>query len=255
VATRKKRGTHKRLTCVFAHPDDETFATGGLIAKYTAQGVRVDLFCATPGDAGKSSGIPVASREELADLRRNELYSAARFLGITELELRDYRDGLLANADTDQLIGEIVLSLRRWRPQVVVTFGPDGAPTGHRDHRAISRAATAAFFLAGIRTAYAEQLTEVEPFRPARLFYVAWRGEITSPRGSFASVSPTARIDVREHLREQMGAFLLHVTQRDQMQAFQETALVKQEYFALAAGTPQRRAVIDDLFETLRATR
>jgi LmbE family N-acetylglucosaminyl deacetylase len=257
MATRQKRGARaqRRLTCVFAHPDDETFATGGLIAKYAAQGIRVDLFCATPGDAGKTSGIPVASREEVAELRRNELFSAGRFLGINELEQRDYRDGALASADAEQLIGEIVLALRRWRPHVVVTFGPDGAPTGHRDHRAISRAATAAFFLARIRTAYPEQLSEVEAFRPARLFYVAWRGEITSARGTFASVPPTARVDVRSHLREQMGAFLLHVTQRDQMQAFQETALVKQEYFALAAGTPQRRPMIDDLFDGLRATR
>jgi LmbE family N-acetylglucosaminyl deacetylase len=260
VATRKKGNAtrtraQKRLACVFAHPDDETFATGGLIAKYAAQGVRVSLFCATPGDAGKSSGVPVASREELGELRRNELLTAARFLGISDVELKDYRDGSLANADPEQLIGDIVLSIRRWRPHVVVTFGPDGAPTGHRDHRAISRAATAAFFLAGVRTAYTDQLRELEPYRPSRLFYVAWRGEITSPRGTFASVPATARIDVRPFLREQMGAFLLHVTQRNQMEPFRETALVKQEYFALAAGTSQRRPMIDDLFDGLRLTR
>jgi len=257
VAVRKKRRAsdapaRRRLTCVFAHPDDETFATGGLIAKCTASGIRVDLFCATDGDAGRSSGIPVASREELAELRRNELFSAARFLGISELTLRGYPDGALPTVDADQLIGDIVLALRQWRPQVVVTFGPEGAPTGHRDHSAISRAATAAFFLSGLSTAYPDQLGDVAPHRPARLFYVAWKGDMKSRRGSYASVPPTARIDVRGHLREQLGAFLLHVTQRDQMDWFKANGMVKDEYFALAAGTPQRRT-IDDLFDGIRA--
>ena len=260
MAARKRRGetktrTQKRLACVFAHPDDETFATGGLIAKYTAQGVRVDLFCATTGDAGRASGVPVASREELGELRRNELLSASRFLGITDVELRAYRDGSLSAADADQLIGDVVLAVRRWRPHVLVTFGPEGAPTGHRDHSAISRAATAAFFLAGLPTAYPQQLSRVSPHQPARLFYFAWKGERKTKRGSFSSVSPTARVDVREYLREQMGAFLLHVTQRDQMEQFKELGLLKQEYFALAAGTPQRRPIIDDLFDGLRITR
>ena len=260
MAARKTRRTtasriQRRLVCVFAHPDDETFATGGLIAKYATQGVRVDLFCATNGDAGRTSGVPVASREELGELRRNELLSASRFLGVTDVELRAYRDGTLPSADADQLIGDVVLALRRWRPHVVVTFGPEGAPTGHRDHSAISRAATSAFFLAGLPTAFPQQLSRMRPFQPARLFYLAWRGEIATRRGTFASVPPTARIDVRDHLREQMGAFLLHVTQRDHMEQFKELGYLKHEYFALAAGVPQRRPMIDDLFDGLRITR
>jgi len=260
VAARKKRSaskarTQKRIACIFAHPDDETFATGGLIAKYAAQGVRVDLFCATTGDAGKTSGVPVASREEVGELRRNELLSASRFLGVSDVEIRGYRDGSLSSADADQLIGDVVLAVRRWRPHVVITFGPEGAPTGHRDHSAISRAATAAFFLAGLSTAYPQQLARVDAFQPTRLFYVAWKGEHVTTRGTFASVPPTARIDVRPYLHEQMGAFLLHVTQRDQLEQFKELGHVKQEYFALAAGVPQRRPMIDDLFDGLRISR
>ena len=260
MAARKQRGAaptraQKRLAFIFAHPDDETFATGGVIAKYAGQGVRVGLFCATAGDAGRSSGIPVASRLELGELRRNELLSAARFLGVSDLEIGNFGDGTLPTANSDELIGDIVFALRRWRPHVVVTFGPEGAPTGHADHAAISRAATAAFFLAGVATAFPAQLTEAQPIRPARLFYVAWRGEVTTKRGTFASVAPTARIDVRQQLREKMGAFLLHVTQREHMSQFQELGMVKQEYYALATGTPQRRPVIDDLFDGLRVTR
>ena len=56
----------------------------------------------------------------------------------------------LSAMDADVLIGDIVRFLRRVQPDVVITFGPEGAPTGHADHRAISRAATAAFFLAAL---------------------------------------------------------------------------------------------------------
>ena len=59
----------RRLAAVFAHPDDETFATGGTLAKYADAGARVTLYVATDGDAGRSSGIPFSSREELGRIR------------------------------------------------------------------------------------------------------------------------------------------------------------------------------------------
>src|SRR3712207_5877735 len=158
---------------VFAHPDDETFSIGGTIAKYAARGVRWDLFCATDGDAGRSSGVPVGSREELGALRRNELIAAARLLGVRgEIVARGYPDGGVAEVQPDQLVGDVVQFLRDTRPDVVVTFGPEGAPNAHRDHRAISRAATAAFFLAAAPTAYPEQ--QRAPQGAARLFSVSW---------------------------------------------------------------------------------
>ena len=58
-------GRLRTLSAVFAHPDDETFATGGTLAKYAEEGARVTLYCATDGDAGRTSGIPFSSREEL----------------------------------------------------------------------------------------------------------------------------------------------------------------------------------------------
>ena len=68
----------RSLVAVFAHPDDETFAIGGTLARYAGEGVRCSLYCATDGDAGRSSGIPVSSRAELGALRRRELHAAAR---------------------------------------------------------------------------------------------------------------------------------------------------------------------------------
>ena len=137
--------TH-RIACVYAHPDDETFLTGGIIPKYAAAGIGTDLYCATSGDAGKNSSVPVSSREELARIREDELRSAARILGIESIELGTYGDGTLHELEPTTLIGDVVSFLRRTKPDVVIGFGPEGAPTGHKDHRAMSRVVTAAFF-------------------------------------------------------------------------------------------------------------
>jgi LmbE family N-acetylglucosaminyl deacetylase len=95
-----------------AHPDDETFCTGGTIAKYSAAGIGTDLFCATNGDAGKTSGVLVSSREELARIRQNELRAAARVLGIESIELGGYVDGALHELEPTKLIGDVVAFLR-----------------------------------------------------------------------------------------------------------------------------------------------
>ena len=73
----------RTIAVVFSHPDDETFATGGTLAKYASEGARIVLYCATNGDAGKTSGIPVSSREELGALRRQvEVRHCAGFFGL-----------------------------------------------------------------------------------------------------------------------------------------------------------------------------
>jgi LmbE family N-acetylglucosaminyl deacetylase len=239
-----------RAAGLFAHPDDESFSIGGTIVQYAARGVRWDLFCATDGDAGRSSAVPVSSREELAVLRRNELITAARLLGVRgEIVARGYPDGGLAHADPDRLVGDVVEFLRDVRPDVVVTFGPEGAPNVHRDHRAISRAATAAFYLAALPTAYAEQQRPTHA--AARLFYVTWRPPGPGSPYTVHGVPATARIDVRQELETKRRAFLVHATQRELMDRFEQLALTDEEWYALAAGRPQPRETITDLFDGL----
>jgi LmbE family N-acetylglucosaminyl deacetylase len=241
----------RRLACVFSHPDDETFAVGGTLAKLAERGERIDLFCATDGDAGKSSGIPVASRSELGALRRAELTAAASVLGIASLTTPGHPDGALRDIDQDRLIGEIVLFLRRSRPDVVLTFGPEGAPTQHRDHRAISRAATAAFFLAQLPTEYSEQSREVSPHRAARLYYCAWEPPAADAELTALSVPLTCRVNVERHLAKKREAFEVHVTQHQHRARFEQVATPDFECFALAAGVSQPRPITDDLFEGL----
>ena len=242
------------MACVFAHPDDETYAVGGTLASYASRGIHSDLFCATNGDAGKNSGVPVSSRAELGRRRAAELRAAGSVLGMQEIVAPGHTDGALGEVNVESLIGEIVEFLRRSRPTVVLTFGPEGAPTGHRDHRAISRAATAAFHLAGLETEYPEQIARgLAPHAPKRLFYVAWDGvEDAGPgRAPRASVPPTARIRVKEFMSAKAAAFEAHATQHVHRASFASAAIRDVESYALAGGVAQPRATIEDLFEGL----
>jgi len=238
-----------RIACIFAHPDDETFCVGGIIAKYAAAGADIDLYCATHGDAGKAASVPVSSREELAAIRREELDVAARILGIRSIEMGRYRDGELSQADMSELVADLVSFMRRTRPHIVLGFGPEGAPTGHRDHRTLSYATTASFFLSQLATVNSEQ--QLEPFRARRLFYHAWEYPMPDPRLKLESVPATALIDVRDWKQKKAAAFEAHTTQRGSSHAFYSSALVDVERLAFAAGDPQPSAVVDDIFAGL----
>ena len=238
----------RRLAAVFSHPDDETFATGATIARYAHAGAEIALFCATDGAAGKSSAIPVGSPEELASIRRNELHAAARHLGVRDVTACGHPDKGLSAMDAEALIGDIVRFLRRVQPEVVITFGPEGAPTGHADHRAISRAATAAFFLAALPTEYEGT---GQPHRAARLYYTTYRQPRPGARLQRLGLPPTARLDARPWERRKREAFMLHATQRVHQGTFEEIALTDEEWFTLASGTTQGDDVVDDLFENL----
>lgn len=242
------RNRGRRLAAVFAHPDDETFATGATLARYAHDGVHVSLFCATDGGAGQCSDVPVASPQELAGIRRNELHAAARHLGIRDVTPAGHPDKGLATLDPDVLIGDIVRFLRRTQPDVVVTFGPEGAPTGHTDHRAVSRAATAAFFLAALPTEYEGGGV---PHRAARLYYTTFYPPLPGARLQRVGLPPTARLDARRWEHWKRDAFMLHATQRVHLGTFEEIAVTDEEWFTLASGVPQPDDVVDDLFDGL----
>lgn len=239
------------LTGVYAHPDDETFSAGGTFAKYAAAGTRCTLFCATDGDAGKTSGLNVASRTELGALRRRELQAACDILGVDRVECAGHPDGALGAVDPDALIGAIVAHLRVERPDVILTFGPEGAPNGHRDHKVISRAATAAFFLAGVPTAFADHRAPLAPHRIARLFYVTWPLPKPGDEIQLQGLPPTARVDVRAFRGAELEAFHAHTSQQALAQRFETMSATDEELFALAAGVAQPAAIIDDLFAGL----
>ena len=93
---------------------------------------------ATRGDAGRAGEPAICSRDELPARREAELREAATILGIGDVTVLDYLDKHLAEAPSDKIRRELVEAIRRHRPQIVVTFDPDGANL-HPDHVAISQ--------------------------------------------------------------------------------------------------------------------
>jgi LmbE family N-acetylglucosaminyl deacetylase len=155
--------------CVLAHPDDESLGTGGVLARCAAEGVATYLVTATRGERGRFGDcLEPPGPEVVGKAREAELLAAARVLGIREVSFLDYQDGALDQADAAQAIERIARHLRRVKPQVVVTFGPDGA-YGHPDHIAIGQLTTAA-----IVEAAGPGLFEGEPHRVSKLYYIAW---------------------------------------------------------------------------------
>ena len=131
----------RSLLAVFAHPDDESLSCGGLLAWCAELGAQVSLLCVTRGEHGHG-GVP-GPENGLRDIRTRELQAASRVLGISDLILLDYPDGMLPWVDAAALEADIHDAIRRIRPDVVITFGEDGL-YWHPDHIAIHERTTAA---------------------------------------------------------------------------------------------------------------
>ena len=163
----RRAGSPRRLMAVLAHPDDESLGVGGTLAAYAARGVEVFLLTATRGERGRFCGHGPGEPSHpgpaaLARIREGELRAAAAALGVCEVSLLDYGDQQLDRADAREVIDRIAAAVTRVRPDVVLTFGPDGA-YGHPDHVAISQFTTAAI-VAAAGAAHAV----------SKLYYLAW---------------------------------------------------------------------------------
>lgn len=123
----------------FAHPDDESFAGVGLACWCRARDARVVLLCATRGERGKAGDPEISGApQDLATARERELREAARIAGIEHVHLLGYRDRELGGAEPHGIRRLLVEHVRRYRPEVVLTFDPNGFNV-HPDHVAISR--------------------------------------------------------------------------------------------------------------------
>jgi N-acetyl-1-D-myo-inositol-2-amino-2-deoxy-alpha-D-glucopyranoside deacetylase len=169
------------LLAVFAHPDDEAFGTGGTLARYASEGVATTLVCATRGEAGEIAEGTGATPETLGEVREHELRCAAETVGVHEVIFLGYRDSGMAgtpenqrpdafiNAPAEQVIRQLVKIIRRVKPEVVVTFEPNGG-YGHPDHIAIHKHTVAAFHEAADPEKYPELGA---PWQATRFFYTA----------------------------------------------------------------------------------
>jgi LmbE family N-acetylglucosaminyl deacetylase len=131
---------------IWAHPDDEVYLSGGLMAAARDAGQRVVCVTATRGEYGTAD--PEAwPPERLGALRAHEHQVSLRLLGVHESQLLGIGDGRCAGEPMPATVERLAAIIDEVRPDSILTFGPDGF-TGHQDHQTVSRWATAARALA-----------------------------------------------------------------------------------------------------------
>src|SRR5437660_8428498 len=121
------------VLAIFAHPDDESLACGGTLARLADAGARIVLMCASRGEAGSISDPALVPDGDLGRTRERELREAAAVLGVAEVIVMDHPDGDLRWDHVPELHHEIVNAIRQYRPEAVITFAEDGL-YWHLDH-------------------------------------------------------------------------------------------------------------------------
>ena len=154
------------LMAVHAHPDDEASTTGGILARYSAEGIRTVLVTCTNGELGDAPGGLKPDhydhdKDSLVEMRRAELAESCRILGVSDLEMLGYHDSGMMGWDTndaphafwhvpvEEAAGRLADLMMRYRPQVVVTYDSYGF-YGHPDHIQAHRVTVAALDRTGL---------------------------------------------------------------------------------------------------------
>jgi LmbE family N-acetylglucosaminyl deacetylase len=228
------------LLGVWAHPDDETYLTAGLMARAVRDGRRVVCVTATRGEEGSwdEERWPTS---QMGHVREGELMASLSVLGVTEHRWLDYHDGTCASVDPSEAAGKVRAIMREVEPDAVLTFGPDGM-TGHADHKAVSGWAGEAFAdvaKAGARLYHATQTPEwAETFVPVMNRFNVFMEPGTPP------VTPREDLAIDfalppDILELKLRAIEAHVSQVEGMlSAFGRNYFrdaMKEEYFRLAA--------------------
>ncbi|MGY1605850.1 PIG-L deacetylase family protein [Geodermatophilus sp. SYSU D00700] len=243
-----------RWLVVVAHPDDEAFGCGSVIARAAAAGARVTLACATRGEAGQPApGLPDCG--DLGAVREAELYRSAAALGVAAVELLGYRDsgfdgapprGSLCAAPPDAVAGVLARLVADARPDVVLVL--DGTD-GHRDHQRV-RTATAA----AVRDAAAPGTVLVEHCLPNSLMR-RWLEEMRTvrPDTAYHAIDPadfgrpdaevTDVLDVSRFLDRREAAMAEHRSQAtpfDGLSPDLRRAFLATDHLARVAWRPRR---------------
>jgi LmbE family N-acetylglucosaminyl deacetylase len=247
---------------VVAHPGDEAFGFGGAIASAAASGAYVVVVCATrgwfdarlyeapPAPGGKNRDVKLAAVNwrNVDTVREDELRRSVAVLGVRVVRMLDYAEGDLDQANFDKLVGRIVEPIRMHRPEVILSFGPDGV-TGDSDHVVLSRAVRAAFDAAAEPLSYEQILEEDQvAWRAAKLYdLVVPQPAITSladrlpPEGYGSQVEPTVALELGELAQLKLAAITRHVSQTGSAGPFHDwgselrDAWLGTEHYRLAA--------------------
>lgn len=274
------------LLSVLAHPDDESFGSGGTLALYARRGVNIHLVCATRGEVGDVDPAMLEGYESVGDLREAELRCAAGHLGLKEIHFLGYRDsGMPGSPDNshpnalfaqpiDQVAAQVASFIRQLKPQVVITFDPIGGYY-HPDHIAIHKATVMAFSLAADPNYHDPQ--DLPAYQANRLYYqtiskkflkaavftlrmvgrnpkkFGRNGDIDLQAISAEEFPVNARINFGEVLEQRNAASACHASQGGKemtggIQRILERIFRSDELYTQAYPLPAPRKPVKDLF-------
>lgn len=222
---------------IFAHPDDETFSSGGTILKLTSNKNIVNLICATKGEAGEPGNPPITDKKNIGKVREQELRRAAKILGISKIHFLGLIDGTLHKINAEKLTKLILPIIKKENPDIVVTFDSTGA-SNHPDHIAISIAATKAFEKFSKLTKKHVRLyhtaipkSNLTKLEKAGLSYNAF-GKVKGVEDE----TITTKVNINKQFNKKVKALKQHKTQHQDWERFLKRDFVvdlKNEYFTL----------------------
>jgi LmbE family N-acetylglucosaminyl deacetylase len=193
----------RRILCISAHPDDNEFTIAGSVARWTREGRDVGFCLVTTGGAGVNEHTP--SNEGLIPIREKETRAAGKILGVKEIFLLGYADGMLE--PTLALRRDLTRVIRRYRPDIVVTGDPTVRYYGreylnHPDHRAVASAALDAVFPSSETSAiFPELLAEGLPAHKVKQVFIS------------GSLDPDVFVDIARTLAAKCRALKAHRSQ------------------------------------------
>lgn len=238
-----------KLMCVVAHPDDECFAFGGALGLAADRGIETYVVCLTDGQAAKYRG-DATTGEDLGKMRRAEFAASCKVLGVSRHELLDYHDARLEFVNFSEAAGRLVERMRRFQPDVVITFGGDGGLNTHPDHMMVSALTTSAFHWSGQTKRY----PETGAVHQARRLYHVSTNFFLPGRVEPKPIPWTVTLDIRSVQKRKAEAFRQHTSQIplvEKTKAEFERYGVEEFYTLVAATEPQAARQMTDLFEGL----
>lgn len=236
-----------KLLVVTAHPDDEAAGFGGTLLRCRDAGIETCVLCLTPGQRAKHRG-GATTDDELIAMRRREFQAACEVLGVANGKVLDFPDAGLPQIPFLDGVGAVAMAIRRVRPHVVATFGPEGGLTGHLDHGTAGLWTTAAFQWAGRADRFPEQ--GLGPHRAQKLYYQTALFNIQG-RPPIAASPVTAIVDITQYRERKLQAFRCHKSQAPLFELFEKNISRggNEEHFHLAASTiPITIKLENDLF-------
>ncbi len=220
----------KKILVLTAHPDDEAYASAGTLHLNRKMGGTNYLICATLGERGSSHLKRRITSAELKKIRKQELIRAAKFLGVSKLLILNFPDGKV-DKHKKILLGKVADVAFKYRPDFIMSFGPDGI-SGHRDHIAVGEIARQV--ARGLKTKLAVFTLPPKFKRQAEKWLLARRRAPHYKKG-IAFANPDLRVKIDPEIKKR--ALRFHASQMDDENVFSGfpkyavRELLRYEYF------------------------